>query len=1222
MAGAVDLFAGRQPIAGINLFKSDKNPLNQLDMGIEDVMGRQGQSAGTQVTALTESLVQAILGLTGPLSSVTGEVWTGTWTYVNQFFGDIEKFFAIGGGLLGTNGFDLSSVVNNFIQSNLWPENLLGPMDPATQLLHMFNIPGLDATKIVSGQFPQSQITNLESDLANLGSAIASGDVQGIIDAILGTVGFPPGTGTAPDVASYFTDFLSMFGNPALTAGGFDPVTAVEVFLTDLVQPTKLLAPMDPLTSLVSAVHIPGLDTTKIVSGVFPQSMVNITSIPASVVSGILAAANIPGLDATKIVSGQFPQSMVNITSIAASLVTGVLTATNIPGLDATKIVTGILALGQIPGLDVAHIPSLPAGQITSGTFLATLIPGLDATKIVSGVLATGLIPNITKAMSTDMQSMIDGIFQASNGGATTGNTVASVKTSLLNIPGVNIVTTLLASVIPSLDATKVTTGQFPQSMLNITSIAAGIVTGTLGAGQIPGLDATKIVSGVLGLGQIPPLDASQITTGQFPQWLLPLVPVSSIGQTTPNLLANPNYASSIAVAGQGIWIYDGTQTHTAEGSGSVKVIANGTLRALNSDPATPVSQGQILNLSHWLMWSGVSGVGACMQLSLQSYLAGQPVNSTVIQAVTSPAASSAWTQLSGTYTVPAGVDAVRLQLQVLPACTTGTINWDDASLTKTNLLQQSWTQNLVGDMSNMTTQIIARALQTDVVSLVNTLGLGSFADVPSSITSITNRLTNVAATGTFNSAFLSNMANHPLLPTVAIPSLDATKIASGIMAIAQIPTGQLNRTNITDLGSVTDHLMNGLFGAGSQYASMTPTQSRAAMDSIYSSVLLNTQNIQAMRSVNTGTDVSGTSVTVNFNQYPDGGLPSNFTTVYSGVGTSSIGITSGQAGWRVANNDGNRNAMICYNAAPTNTDFQIVRGTLASAPPGASSGGTPRIAACGRVNNPANPTTYVWARGYCTGFLTYKGDIGCTVNGVETVWASNIPLTWSMDISMVFGVGGNPRRYQVYSGQTLVYDYTEVGTTSGLGAGFRYWGCRTEIKTGSNGANPPPAITSTSVSDNQAPTINGSSFRASRRNVAQVAASSGTNRVPVNFFDTQEWISSDMTWDGLNLTINTEGSYLVHIRYGINNIPTSRKADCAIYQNNAVDVLMGGAFADSYVGNSADGMEGLAIVYINQGDTIQPGYYYSAAASNAFVGDSNGVSCYFEVALLNRSFA
>src|SRR4029077_10082296 len=102
-------------------------------------------------------------------------------------------------------------------------------------------------------------------------------------------------------------------------------------------------------------------------------------------------------------------------------------------------------------------------------------------------------------------------------------------------------------------------------------------------------------------------------------------------------------------------------------------------------------------------------------------------------------------------------------------------------------------------------------------------------------------------------------------------------------------------------------------------------------------------------------------------------------------------------------------------------TDFQIVRCTLAGAPPGDNGGSKPMIAAIGRVDNPANPRNYVWARGYNDGFLTYKGDVGCTVNGVDTTWFSGIPLTWSMDINVIFGVGGNPRRYQVFSGTTLV---------------------------------------------------------------------------------------------------------------------------------------------------------------------------------------------------------
>lgn len=110
---------------------------------------------------------------------------------------------------------------------------------------------------------------------------------------------------------------------------------------------------------------IPGLDASKIVSGQFPQSIIagltgllsafpgaNIVgSIASNLLSGAINAAIIPALDASKIVTGVFQQSMVNITNIAAGIVSGIFGAAQIPALDASKITTGTFAQSAVAGL-------------------------------------------------------------------------------------------------------------------------------------------------------------------------------------------------------------------------------------------------------------------------------------------------------------------------------------------------------------------------------------------------------------------------------------------------------------------------------------------------------------------------------------------------------------------------------------------------------------------------------------------------------------------------------------------------------------------------------------------------------------------------------------------------------------------------------------------------------------------------------------------------------
>ena len=86
-----------------------------------------------------------------------------------------------------------------------------------------------------------------------------------------------------------------------------------------------------------------------------------IGSVASSLLSGAINAAIIPVLDASKIVTGVFHQSMVNITNIASGIVSGIFGAGQIPALDASKITSGTFAQSQVAGLP-AGLSDLGAG--------------------------------------------------------------------------------------------------------------------------------------------------------------------------------------------------------------------------------------------------------------------------------------------------------------------------------------------------------------------------------------------------------------------------------------------------------------------------------------------------------------------------------------------------------------------------------------------------------------------------------------------------------------------------------------------------------------------------------------------------------------------------------------------------------------------------------------------------------------------------------------------
>lgn len=465
----------------------------------------------------------------------------------------IGTFVTLGEAFLGTyTGTDPTLLAVQALFGTI--PKLLGGLLPAGL------IPGLDASKITSGTF-------------------GAGLLQPVIDAV--SQGFGGGTGLGFGGLQSFLGGLSFAGIsfddlialiPGI-GGGLTGSTGLGSILGDITgllgAPTALgtgtpvlpaIGSIPLLGGLLSGGNIlgsliPGLDASKIVSGSFLTSLIPGLDV-SKITSGIFGAGFIPGLDASKITSGTFAQSMV--TGLAASLAsaggafadaiyqainggstTGVtaaqvksslqaipggniassILASIVPGLDASKITSGTFAQSLITGLPAALAAALTsssplsganltgsvASSLLSGVLGTGLIPGLDASKITSGTFADSILPGLG--------SLRDAVAQAINGGSTTGYTAAQVKTALSAIPGGNIASALLASVIPSLDASKITSGVLGAGLIPGLP-ASQITSGTFGTGLIPSLAASIITSGVFGAGQIPALDGSKITTG------------------------------------------------------------------------------------------------------------------------------------------------------------------------------------------------------------------------------------------------------------------------------------------------------------------------------------------------------------------------------------------------------------------------------------------------------------------------------------------------------------------------------------------------------------------------------------------------------------------------------------------------------------------------------------------------------------------------------------
>lgn len=200
----------------------------------------------------------------------------------------------------------------------------------------------------------------------------------------------------------------------------------------------------------------------------------------------------------------------------------------------------------------------------------------------------------------------------------------------------------------------------------------------------------------------------------QIPDNILNLFRIISVGALSPK---GPNLWPAGAfpagsVSGAGDWVLDPTVSHTPTdttnplglpSTGSAKVIADGTDQALRSI-ATTVNAGQELSVSVFVKWAGFTGTNNPVRFQIAEYADGVQVGIVDIEIFT-PTPDGDWRQLSGVYTVPAGVNSVRGRFYLGSDATAGTLWWDDAEAYQTGLLPA----NLVAGLPESIQDLLAR---------------------------------------------------------------------------------------------------------------------------------------------------------------------------------------------------------------------------------------------------------------------------------------------------------------------------------------------------------------------------------------------------------------------------------------------------------------------------------------------------------------------------------
>lgn len=418
----------------------------------------------------------------------------------------------------------------------------------------------------------------------------------------------------------------------------------------------------------------------------------------------------------------------------------------------------------------------------------------------------------------------------------------------------------------------------------------------------------------------------------------------------------------------------------------------------------------------------------------------------------------------------------------------------------------------------------------------------------------------------------------------------------------------------VSNAQSIIDGIVSGLTGLLGGGWSSSDAQSAAA--AVAQQQADTAAAIAVLQQLNSGNAQSGNSGFVDFTNMADASsMGSSFSQWYSGSGSDTYGIVNGRVTVTPGTWDFGRKAYFTYTDKATLTDLQRVSVVLSTSP------GKRTFGFGGSLHSYAY--NYIRARVAETG--TYSGidcvmvifdinsfDLGFVSGGIWTKWVTvNHAYRPGAIYSLDAGGTGGGRQYKVLVNGSSIYTHNEVGTLSNMGGGYRKTGGGAEWVIGSDGSGghfdtTPGSLAAFYMADNTPPAILSSLGRSFRSSATTVNfASAGTEySLPSGFFDTFDYATNDLEWDGSagTWTVKRKGNYLINAMLCST---TSTMSGLALLYLNGAKVFLG-----------ADGSNA-SISYLTP---LQPGdvlylTYFPYVNNTKLRGDTNGAATVFQVA-------
>ena len=814
MAGEIDLFSGNDPVAGINLFKVDKNPMDRLDQGIAGMVA-QAEGIGGALTDLIQQIIDSILGWAGG----------GLADLANFFLNLGPNFVKLIEDLTGLN-IDQGPVV--FIQS------LFTKLEAATGL-------NWDEGPV---RFLNSLFEAIFSQFERLtGLSLGDGPVSffnSIFLKLEAATGLDWNGGPLAFLASLFDGIWTQLNILTELVWDEGPLA----FLASLFN--KVITELERLTGLeinsgvgafLNSLWLKLNEATQLVWNSGPVAF--LTSLFNAVINEI---ERLTGLEINSGVG-----AFLNSLWLKLNDATGLIWNSGVVQFLSSLFNTVIGELERLTGLEInsgvgAFLTSLYGRLNTLTGLVWTQGPGPFLNSLVNWVINNIFNPNGAANVFNAIRNFVAQFFDPTKG----------PLSGIFFI--IKAITDVFFTLFPWLNPGQIPAGTSAVQTTATISDAFPPVSAFVGAvtGQSPSDDVD------LGLGTLQQWareieeearKAGDTLQGFISDLLSGTLSIGMLNTTQPNLMAQGEFGAAATITPGGGWTWDNTISATATG-GSARVIGDGSLQQLYSHQTISVAPGDKIEVAAKVRTSAVTGetfvpaAGRSMVLSIIPWAGTSRLTSPAVHIVHSRTTTSpgAWADMTGPIIViggtagagevvlPSNVTSIQVRLAVT-ANANAKINFDEIVVRKTGLVSQGWVdklQNAWGGVYNAVFNLSggnvpSERTYTEFVSALAALDLTSgqaFENAGFAQTDIRDVIKGVGqavyGTGRNDSSpptVLTNLQHLMLklfgfnfvqntLTDGAIPSLDGSIIKRGTVASDRIDVPGVGRTINPGIGS------------------------------------------------------------------------------------------------------------------------------------------------------------------------------------------------------------------------------------------------------------------------------------------------------------------------------------------------------------------------------------------------------------------------------------